>query len=547
MSQAKHKLEIRKHKSDFRISGFLLSALVCLLSAFTPARADEITASIVWTNRTTISNQITVKAITLRYTNDVSSAPSTLLATNNATGSASNFYSHAGTYSLGNVTVVQVATNRVDIIGDSTLTVSLTGTNFATLTLYTNVSDTKFSFWGPVDAFSPANRTNQASQIFYSAKYSSNAVPDDVVAFANYLSLKTLQTFGNKVMTNSTIVDSTLTNSVATNMQRINVAVFVGTNCFFLSGVVSNCTLTNVLGLNGFLDGLTNGALFNTKLTNVTGELRNFFGSNAVIHSLTVTNFRSPGTGSSSFQVGAAASASGDFSVAVGDTSQASGDYAIAIGPFSQALEDFSLAMGDEAVVNLGATEGVALGAHVTANGAYSGVLGNSSEADHDYSWAFGYFAITTAAHQFRMGTASDYVSVPGRLEVEESITNAIFSGTNVFKLAVSYSRTNITTLANGVNLVNPGLKKYIKISGPTANYSIDKITGGWDGREIIFQKTDSYTLTIVNESGSGGGAATDRALTGTGSSITVTQNPGFVGFIYDIDAGRWGVSSKSN
>ncbi len=113
-------------------------------------------------------------------------------------------------------------------------------------------------------------------------------------------------------------------------------------------------------------------------------------------------------------------------------------------------------------------------------------------------------------------------------------------TGTNKFALAISFTATNITSLANGVNLVDPGLKTFIRVSGPTAAYSLDKMTRGYDGRFVRIHKNDSFTLTLANESGSGGGAATDRLVTGTGANITVTNNPGVVEFTYDATLGRW-------
>lgn len=120
-------------------------------------------------------------------------------------------------------------------------------------------------------------------------------------------------------------------------------------------------------------------------------------------------------------------------------------------------------------------------------------------------------------------------------------------TGTNRFDSAVAFSRTNITTLANGVNLIDPGYMTTIYVSGPSAAYSIDKIQRGWNGRRIRIWKKDSFTLTIANESGSGGGTDADRALTGTGGNISITNNPGYVDFDYDSAASRWNVAGHSD
>ncbi len=145
--------------------------------------------------------------------------------------------------------------------------------------------------------------------------------------------------------------------------------------------------------------------------------------------------------------------------------------------------------------------------------------------------------------------TLTSDVSLLSTLNVAalSSLKDVNTTGTNRFDYAVSFSKTNIVSLANGANDLDPGLRAYLKVSGPTAAYSIDKIDKGWDGRRLLIQKTDSYTMTIPNNSGSGVLGDSAKILTGTGGTLTVTNNPGFVELIYDSDTSRWGVIRTSN
>lgn len=144
--------------------------------------------------------------------------------------------------------------------------------------------------------------------------------------------------------------------------------------------------------------------------------------------------------------------------------------------------------------------------------------------------------------------TVTTALSVPtATVTTAANFKDVVTGGTNRFDYAVSFTRTNITSLANGANDLDPGLRAYLKVSGPSAAYSIDKIDKGWDGRRLLIQKSDAFTLTIPNNSGSGVLPDAAKILTGTGATLTITNNPGFVELIYDSDASRWGVIRASN
>lgn len=518
--------------------------LLILISAF---QLFSVSAFAQSTNRITVKLEVitatsnkfslTGNGDTRTFTNSVTDSATQIATNHTVAGSASNLYNHlvSSPFARVNVTGYTNGSNVIYLRGDLGVAMSFSAlSNWVTISYSTQVfSSGTIDVRVPIDSEQPAVRTNVASQLAYAAKYSSNAIPEGTVAYGNFV-----QRGSHQITSNKFNVGVTNTGGVNTNMLTTNSTFGAGT----LAGRI---TVTEALVGGSYTNaGVTNSTIGGGAFAGaITSSARITGGTYADI---TVSNMSSPGTGLNSFQVGASAVASGDFSITVGDTAIASGTYAIASGLNSLAAEDFAVSLGNEAVVNVGATAGLALGSAVTANGAYSRAFGNSSAADHDYSWVFGDGISSTAAHQFLFGDADDHVRIPGEVR-DLKLTNVWSTGTNRFDLAVAFSRTNITSLANGVNLVDPGLKTYLKVSGPSAGYSIDKITRGWDGRILRIQKTDSLTLTIANESGSGGGAATDRILTGTGANVTITNNPGFVELIYDLDAGRWGVSSKSN
>jgi hypothetical protein len=101
---------------------------------------------------------------------------------------------------------------------------------------------------------------------------------------------------------------------------------------------------------------------------------------------------------------------------------------------------------------------------------------------------------------------------------------------------SVAYKRNNVTC-ANGVNSnLNVGNYSFIKISGPTAAFSITGITGGVDGRIVTLYNSTGQNMTITNDATS---TAANRVLTLTGASIA-TSGTGTVTLQYDSASSRW-------
>ena len=537
----------------FTLPRWLVGLLaLCFCVTITHADPYQI-ATITVTNAPTTNGQHLIWNGTRRnFTNTLGAA--TAILTNTTTGgSTTNLYNSLISYRESTIQFLSI-TNGTNLVlrGYPNAVFAITiGSNWGSYTITTNQSTNSQFVQVPLSVFGVNVRTGVSSALVYDlGVYPSNALPANARMMTNFVGITNAQTLTQKTLTAPAINGGTNDGAVLTNVLRANLALMIATNATLLSGTASNMTFSNIVWLNGYLGGLTNGRIVNAFITNapsVQATNLNAYGgtlSNFIAHTLTVTNLSSPGTGTDSQKIGNNSSAIGNYTIAYGVSSSASNLASVALGYGALTMGESGITIGtDTRVYGFG---GIAIGIEAGAS-KYGGIsIGALSYSDYSNSVAIGTAANTTATNQIRLGTSSEHVSIPGELR-DSKQTNVWFTGTNRFDLAVSFTATNITTLANGVNLVDPGMKTYLRVSGPTAAYSLDKLQRGWDGRVITIQKTDSYTLTINNESGSAGGAATDRILTGTGATATITNNPGFCVLQYDATAGRWGVVSKSN
>ena len=501
-----------------------LLTLLILVFAFTADAATYSSYTLTFTNSTANGYSNTINGTVSRYTNTPANATAWITSGSSNT-SATNFFLFLGANYSG--LVIGMPSSNIVTLGGIGLTFSITGPfGYATNSSLT-VTNGKAIMWPGVSLYS-SNRIGQASDIAFELVQSTNAIAPNAVALTNYAGLTNAGTLTRKAITSPWITG--------------------GTNA---SAVITNATIQNAVSIGGTLGTITGGSSTNQFGTNwpsllvtnlvVSGKM---YGTNGIFHTLTVTNLSSPGTGTSSEKLGAGSLASSNYAVAIGASSIASAVQTTAVGQGAEATASVASSFGQEALAyGIGA---VAVGSTAAGTKFNSSAFGYAAQAIHSNSTAIGYSATTTETNQVMLGTSSEHVKISGELR-DSKQTNVWNTGTNRFDLAVSFSATNITTVAAGVNLIDPGFKTFLKLSGPAAAYSLDKIQRGWDGRVLTIQKTDSYTLTINNESGSAGGAATDRILTGTGGTLTITNNPGFVELIYDATATRWGVKSKSN
>mgnify|MGYP001591730221 CR=1 FL=1 len=102
--------------------------------------------------------------------------------------------------------------------------------------------------------------------------------------------------------------------------------------------------------------------------------------------------------------------------------------------------------------------------------------------------------------------------------------------------------RSGAFTAVNGSNNnINIGGTSFIRITGPTAAFSITGIAGGVDGKVVILYNATTYNMTIANENTNS--TTTNRITTLSGSGISTT-GVGAITLIYDSTASRWIVTS---
>lgn len=92
-------------------------------------------------------------------------------------------------------------------------------------------------------------------------------------------------------------------------------------------------------------------------------------------------------------------------------------------------------------------------------------------------------------------------------------------------------------TLVNGANsdIVRAG--SYLRITGPSAGFSVSGFTAGADGKMLILHNTTAQQMTITNDATS---TAANRILTLTGADVVLRAGTSIATFIYDSAQTRW-------
>lgn len=92
-------------------------------------------------------------------------------------------------------------------------------------------------------------------------------------------------------------------------------------------------------------------------------------------------------------------------------------------------------------------------------------------------------------------------------------------------------------TALNGTNPdCEMGSSSFVKISGPTAGFSISGIAGGYDGKIITIYNSSVHNMTILNDATS---LPANRILTLTGIDLYTTA-AGTITLQYDAEISRW-------
>jgi hypothetical protein len=106
-------------------------------------------------------------------------------------------------------------------------------------------------------------------------------------------------------------------------------------------------------------------------------------------------------------------------------------------------------------------------------------------------------------------------------------------------------TRYGSLALSNGVNNdINPGAYSYVRLTGPTADFSITGMRTGSNGKRITLYNTSSYTMTVKHENASS--TDTARFYNPIATDLTIYSG-GTLSLIYDGVQNRWIVAAYSN
>jgi hypothetical protein len=92
--------------------------------------------------------------------------------------------------------------------------------------------------------------------------------------------------------------------------------------------------------------------------------------------------------------------------------------------------------------------------------------------------------------------------------------------------------------LANGNNdNVVIGSRSFVRITGPSAGFTIRGIMAGLDGQRVVVYNPTVQNMTVNHEDA--GSTAANRIRTNTGAAVATTGE-GTMEFIYDLAQARW-------
>lgn len=444
----------------------ILPLLACPAAWAAAATTNIITATIVITNTTGVTNAatITVNGDTRTWTNSVFLPVSQILTNSYAGhpigGAASNLFNHvANSAFAGGVTLARSGTNGIALRGavGGPMAVSVSA-GYASITLTTNTLSPVVGVRVPYTAEGAQQQTNITSGIvdMLSSSANTNAVAQSSRAFTNSLvgTTNTQVISGIKVMTASNWFSSFF----AMNPKTTNLVNYGNAISSPGSGASSeqHGTSATALGENS----LAVGRLASVTLT----------GTNA-----TAVGNTSLATTNGAVAIGSISEADGLNSIAIGTSAWAPYDNSISIGTSAQALSANQIRIGSSA-------RSVSIPGNLKVEGFTSNSIfasSNSFAAGADIS--FTRYPITSLANGNNAG---------------------VIVGTNIF----------------------------IQVSGPSGAFTINGIAGGRDGKWIIVLNRTGQNMTIANDSGTDPVAANriytltgaDVATTGDGCATLI-------------------------
>ncbi len=477
---------------------FLLFLLFPLVSE---AATERIRATITVTNNTETSDTFTVNSDIRTWTNATTSSTIATNAAGTVNGVATNLFQAIASHPFTGprVTMEYANTNAILLIApwDQPLSVLATG-NWATVVLSTqSVTETYTAIWPWGGLNTTAIQSNQASAFVEGiGDYATNSFATNAVALANYLDI------------------GPETHTIVSGKQIIN-------------GIFTNITVHAVAGT----------------LTNIIGN------------DITITNLNSPGTGTGSISLGTG-TAAGQSSISIGASSSADENGSIALGNLAIADTPGSIAIGVASSGGAYLGRGTAIGLGAKADGTnasslgwtayaysnYSTALGAGTTATNNYATAIGYGSATTKASELMLGTSSNSVAIPGRLEPSGAgITNSLFTGNTTNNASWTTPVSTFAALSDGDNRITLADDDYyISLTGATTgtNSTIVGITNGWAGRALVIQNKLGYGIHLGHNDGAESFAK--NRLQTYNAVAGYLEDDGTAFLRYDGNAQRW-------
>jgi hypothetical protein len=507
--------------------GILFLRFLGLLLLTLPASgADQIVLTVTVTNGTLSGDYLTVNGSTRVFTNGTPASIATWISSSTSSNTVTtNLYEHLRLFSFANTRVAYASSNVLTLTANPGTTITATAaTNWCTLSLATNAITDATSIRVPMSVEAAALRTNLASQLVSDlSAYSTNAMSAGSTAASQLVGLTNVQAItGVKTITSPILISPVSTNGVNKG------------NAFSSPGIgtASEQFGAGALATNSYAMAAGYAASAYGTFTTAIGT-----GASATNNYATAIGSTAKGYGNGSIALGYGAMASGLFSVAIGQ-STASHENSITIGAFTSSTAANQITLG--AISN-----SVVIPADLTASGAatFANLTVSTNAAVGGTLSVTGASTLTGAAAVVGGITTPSIVStntaVVGALTVNSNstVTGASIIGEQRYPVSAN------TSMANGANAaVALAGKSYVKLSGPTAAWSIAGIAGGADGRIVLLENGSGKQMSILHESGLDSTAG-NRIQTDTGTDLAFASGT-CVSLVYNATTSRWKVAT---